>query len=77
MEVAATGRRWIRATRSVPWSWLATCLGIVALLAVPVVTVPLRALGPVGEAWSHVSRTLLPGYLGNTAFLLVVSGSLA
>lgn len=76
MEVGA-GRRWIRAIRSLPWPWVGVAVGLVALLGTPVVTVPIRALGPAGEAWGHVARTLLPGYLGNTAFLLVVSGGIA
>jgi iron(III) transport system permease protein len=69
--------RWSRAARSLPWGWAALAFGVVALMAVPVVSVPIRALGPTGEAWQHVSTTLLPIYLRNTAFLLVVSGGVA
>lgn len=70
-------RRWRRAARSIPWGWAALASGLVTLLAIPIASVPLRALAPVGEAWRHVATTLLPGYLGNTAFLLVVSGGVA
>lgn len=68
---------WRRAARSLPWGWAALALGVVASLAVPILSVPARALGPAGDAWHHVATTLLPGYLGNTAFLLVVSGGVA
>jgi iron(III) transport system permease protein len=68
---------WRRAARSLPWGWAALALGLVLLATVPLASVPLRAVGPAGEHWSHVATTLLPGYLGNTAFLLAVSGGVA
>jgi len=79
MEIAsvASGHRWRRAARSLHWGWAVGASAMVALLALPIVSVPLRALGPVGDTWSHVVETLLPGYLGNTAFLIVVSGGVA
>lgn len=76
MEVASS-HRWRRAARSLHWGWAVVASGLVAILAVPIVSVPVRALGPVGDTWRHVVETLLPGYLGNTAFLIVVSGGVA
>lgn len=63
--------------RALPWGWLSAALLLAAVLALPVVTIPLRAFAPAGDAWSHVATTLLPQYLGNTLYLLLVSGSLA
>lgn len=65
------------AVRSLSRGWTAVAVGLVALLATPVLLVPLRALGPAGDAWHHVATTLLPSYVGNTVFLLVVSGAIA
>lgn len=50
---------------------------VAAVLAAPILTVPLRALGPAGDAWSHITSTLLPQYLANTAVLALISGGLA
>lgn len=77
MEIALR-RNWRLTVRSVPWGWTVAAVGLAALLAIPVVTVPVGAvLAPAGDAWMHVSRTLLPRYAGNTLFLLAVSGGLA
>lgn len=69
--------RWRRAARTLPWGWTASALALALVASVPLASVPLRALGPAGEHWGHVATTLLPGYLGNTAFLLAVSGGVA
>jgi iron(III) transport system permease protein len=70
-------RNWRIAVRSIPWGWTAASLLLVAILAAPLVTVPIGALRPPGGAWPHVASTLLPAYLANTGFLLVVSGGIA
>jgi iron(III) transport system permease protein len=70
-------RNWRLAARSLPWGWAALTMLLVATLAAPLVTVPLGALRPSGAAWPHVVSTLLPAYLANTGFLLVVSGGIA
>lgn len=70
-------RNWRLAVRSLPWGWTAVSLLLVATLAAPLITVPIGALRPSGDAWPHVASTLLPAYLANTGFLLVVSGGIA
>ncbi|MEX2471983.1 MAG: iron ABC transporter permease [Gemmatimonadota bacterium] len=70
-------RNWRLAVRSLPWGWTAVSLVLVSLLAIPVITIPIGALAPAGESWTHVSETLLPRYLGNTLFLIVASGVIA
>jgi iron(III) transport system permease protein len=76
MEIAAP-TTWRLTLRSLPWGWTAAALGLALLLALPVLTVPLGALGPAGAAWPHVVETLLPRYFGNTLWLLAASGLLA
>lgn len=56
---------------------MAAAFLLVAWLAAPVLTVALSALGPAGDAWSHVVRNLVPDYLGHTAVLGLVAGGLA
>ncbi|MDZ7780080.1 MAG: iron ABC transporter permease [Gemmatimonadota bacterium] len=70
-------RNWRLAVRSLPWGWTAVALALVLLLAIPVITIPIGALAPAGEAWEHVSTTLLPRYMGNTLFLVLASGGIA
>jgi len=70
-------RNWRLAVRSLPWGWTVLSLVLVGLLAIPVVMIPLGALAPAGESWTHVSRTLLPSYLGNTLFLTLAAGAIA
>lgn len=76
MEVTSALRDW-PAIRSLPLGWTAAALVIVVLLAGPVVSVAGSAVQPAGDSWSHVTGTLLPTYLANTAFLVVVAGALA
>lgn len=76
MEVTLP-RNWRLAVRSLPWGWTAVSLVLVLLLAIPVITIPIGALAPAGEAWAHVYETLLPSYLGNTLFLTLASGAIA
>jgi len=68
---------WRRAARSLPRGWAALALGITGLMAIPIASVPLRALGPTGSAWRHVATTLLPGYVANTLFLMTGAGLVA
>jgi iron(III) transport system permease protein len=75
MEIAL--RRWFPAVRSLPWGWTAAALAVVVLLTVPLAVVAAGAFRPAGEAWAHVSKTLLPEYLLHTAILAVVSGGFA
>jgi iron(III) transport system permease protein len=76
MEIALP-RNWRLAVRSLPWGWTVVSLVLVLLLAIPVITIPIGALAPAGEAWAHVYETLLPSYLGNTLFLTLASGAIA
>jgi iron(III) transport system permease protein len=75
MEIAL--RRWLPAVRSLPRGWTITALALVAVLTVPLAVVAVGALGPAGEAWSHVATTLLPEYLLHTAVLAAGAGTVA
>ncbi|HWV57862.1 MAG TPA: iron ABC transporter permease [Longimicrobiales bacterium] len=79
MEVAAARARarWIPAVRSSPLGWTAAAIVLVAVLTMPIAVVALGALKPAGEAWGHVVRTLLPGYVWHTIILAVGAGGLA
>jgi iron(III) transport system permease protein len=68
---------WRLTLRTLPWGWTSGALLLAGLMALPVMTVPLGALAPAGEAWPHVMHTLLPRYVGNTVVLLLASGALA
>lgn len=77
MEIAATRPRWLSAVRSAPLGWTAAALLLAALLASPIAVVALGALGPAGDAWGHVVRTLIPGYVVNTIVLAAGAGAVA
>jgi iron(III) transport system permease protein len=66
-----------QAVRSLRWGWTASALMLVALLSLPLLVVAAGALRPAGEAWSHVSGTLLPQYVVNTAILCALAGGVA
>jgi iron(III) transport system permease protein len=68
---------WLPAVRSLRWGWTAAALLLIAVLSLPLLVVAVSALRPVGEAWGHVSSTLLPEYVANTAILCAAAGSLA
>jgi len=76
MEVTSR-RSLFPAVRSLPRGWIAAAGLLVVVLATPVVSVALGAFGASGDEWGHVSRNLLPAYLGQTAFLVLLSGGLA
>ena len=48
---------------------------VAVLLAVPILVVAAHIFLPGEGAWTHVSRTLLPAYLGNTVLLAVGTGT--
>src|SRR5688572_7180719 len=52
--------------------WLLGCLALSLPLLLPSVVLPGSLLAPAGEAWSHLSATVLPDYIWTTAILLVV-----
>ena len=59
------------ARRAVSRRWALASLAIGALLALPLAVVAGHLFLPGGEAWSHLSATVLPDYLRATALLLV------
>ncbi|WP_372620929.1 ABC transporter permease [Falsiroseomonas sp.] len=67
----ATPRR--RATPA--WAWASIL--VAALIAAPLVSVLVTAAAPGGEAWLHLSRTVLPDLLVNSVLLAVLVGAMA
>ena len=51
-------------------AWVAACVGIASILAIPVVVVASSVFLPGGEAWGHLVTTVLPGYVRTTLILL-------
>ena len=51
------------------WTLIAAAIGL--LVAIPVGSVLLTALGPSDGIWSHLASTVLPVYVGNTLGLVV------
>ena len=51
------------------WTLIAAAIGL--LVAIPVGSVLLTALGPSDGIWSHLVSTVLPVYVGNTLWLMV------
>ena len=51
------------------WTLIAAAIGL--LVAIPVGSVLLTALGPSDGIWSHLASTVLPVYVGNTLWLMV------
>jgi len=51
--------------------------GIAALMALPLLAVASALIMPGGDAWGHLARTTLPGYLRNTAALMALTGLFA
>ena len=56
---------------------MAAAILLVGVVATPVATVVVSALGPAGGAWSHIAANLLPEYLGHTAILGAIAGGVA
>jgi iron(III) transport system permease protein len=48
----------------------AISLGAAALILLPILAVVASVLGPAGETWAHLARTLLGNYVVNTALLV-------
>ncbi len=57
------------------WHWHLLSLGITLALACPVLAVLLQLLLPSAEIWSHLAATVLPGYLRNSALLVLGVGT--
>ncbi|HEV7268824.1 MAG TPA: iron ABC transporter permease [Falsiroseomonas sp.] len=67
----ATPRR-----RSTPaWAWASVL--VAALISGPIASVLVTAAAPGGEAWVHLSRTVLPDLLANSVLLAVLVGAMA
>src|SRR5690606_7507744 len=50
---------------------------ITLVLWVPVPVIARGVLAPAGEAWAHLVRTVLPGYVATSALLALAAGLLA
>ena len=66
---------WRRRRRASP-AWTAAVVLILAVVALPVVTVLLLALDPADNIWPHLVRTVLPGSLMRTLVLAAGAGVL-
>ncbi|HET9045246.1 MAG TPA: iron ABC transporter permease [Burkholderiales bacterium] len=70
-EVSA-GRAARRAWRSRPLGALGwTALAVAAFIVAPLVAVVGNVFAPGASTWSHLASTVLPGYVANTALLLL------
>ncbi|MFN4058562.1 MAG: ABC transporter permease [Roseinatronobacter sp.] len=67
-EIATPPRR-ARSLRPSLWSVLA--LLVVAVIVLPVLTIASRVFVPSGGVWAHLSATVLPTYLTNSALLVL------
>ncbi|MEW5963102.1 MAG: iron ABC transporter permease [Pseudomonadota bacterium] len=68
--------RWRARRRNSPGWTLAVAL-ILAVMAVPIVTIVALALAPAENIWPHLARTVLPDALLDTTLLMLGAGSLA
>jgi iron(III) transport system permease protein len=59
-------------TRAPLWLW--GCLALAVPLVLPFAVVAASAFLPAGQAWAHLSATVLPEYLRTTAILLLAVG---
>lgn len=76
--MAVSRTRWLSTSvRSLPAGWTAAAILVVAVLAGPILTVAGAALEPAAGVWDHVTGTLLPTYLANTAVLVAGATGLA
>ena len=55
-------------------AWLAACLAIAIPLVLPLLVVGASVFLPGGEAWSHLTATVLPEYVTTTLILLTAVG---
>ncbi|MCP5154780.1 MAG: iron ABC transporter permease [Ectothiorhodospiraceae bacterium] len=76
---ARAGPRVRRATGEAFDAWGIATIAVAALVAMPVVVVPLLALFPSESIWAHLASTVLPGYVTTTVELMlgVACGTLA
>jgi len=70
-------RAWLRTVRGEWTGWTTAAVLITLVLWVPVLIVARSVLDPAGETWSHLARTVLPGYVLNSAGLALAAGLLA
>ena len=67
---AGPGRR-----RFAPDAWTVIAAAVGVLVAVPLGSVILTALGPSGDIWEHLVSTVLATYVGNTLWLMLGVGA--
>src|SRR3990172_9469414 len=67
---------WRQRRRTSP-AWTVTVALILAVIALPAVTVLLLALAPADNIWPHLLQTVLPGSLLRTLLLAAGTGALA
>jgi iron(III) transport system permease protein len=53
-------------------AWVAGCLALALPLVLPFAVVAASAFAPAGEAWAHLSSTVLPDYVRTTLLLLAI-----
>ena len=53
-------------------AWVAASLTLAIPLLLPIAVVAASVFAPAGEAWAHLSITVLPGYVRTTLVLLAV-----
>ncbi|HEY7669940.1 MAG TPA: iron ABC transporter permease [Hyphomicrobium sp.] len=66
-----------RGKRRASPAWTVVVALILAVVALPVVTVLLLALAPADNIWPHLARTVLPGSLARTFVLAAGAGALS
>lgn len=65
-----------RAKRRASPGWTVVVALIVALMALPLITIAVLALFPSENIWPHLMRTVLPGALANTLLLMAGVGAM-
>lgn len=75
-ELPHTLGTWRQRRRTSP-AWTIAVGAILAIVALPIVTVLGLALAPTDNIWPHLSRTVLPGSLKGTLLLAVGAGALS
>ena len=53
------------------WRWLISSFLISVFTLVPVIVILTSLFAPTTSTWSHISSSVLPGYVGNTLLLMV------
>ena len=67
-------RQWLRARWFRLDRWVLLVVGVSLLLALPVLTVFITALQPVGAVWQHLADTVLADYVRNSLLLMLGVG---